>query len=72
MTSDLIMMGLFIAQGVMCMACGYNWGRSDSGNDLERYKIKVRAKLELEKFRWVTPINGACKSKEGEDTIAIR
>lgn len=65
MTENLIMLGFFLAQGLLCMACGYNWGRSDSGSDLERYRIKVQANLELEKFRWVTPINGTCESKEG-------
>lgn len=72
MTENLIMLGFFLAQSLLCMACGYNWGRSVSGSDLERYRIKVQAELELDKFRWVTPINSACKGKEGEDTVAIR
>lgn len=59
MTENLIMLGFFLAQGLLCMACGYNWGRSDSKNDLERHRIDVQAELELNKFRWVTPVNSA-------------
>ena len=45
MTENLIMLGFFLAQGLLCMACGYNWGRLGSGNVLEKYKIKVHAEL---------------------------